>query len=251
MENRKGSGIFLGIVSVATLIVAIIGATFAYFSASTESEDGAVNVEAYEFKLSMNVDRIYPAASVAAAKQQLIPMNPTGTVNGYTTGNNGTNLLYAINEAEEKCIDGHGLQVCALYQVTIYNEAQNTVVMSGKLQTVSNVADDKEGRTPFTNLEYQGLTGNHSDGTLATSGAATPINTEDGIIAISDITVSGATTGEDGEVVPGTGTAYVLVYLKEAGDQSAEMGATFTGKLVYTSKDDAANQLSAMFSVGA
>ena len=29
MENKNGRGIFLGVVSVATLIVAIIGATFA------------------------------------------------------------------------------------------------------------------------------------------------------------------------------------------------------------------------------
>lgn len=37
MENSKGRGIFLGVVSVATLIVAIIGATFAWFSASVGS----------------------------------------------------------------------------------------------------------------------------------------------------------------------------------------------------------------------
>ena len=39
MENKKGSGIFLGVVSVATLIVAIIGATFAFFSTQTGSEN--------------------------------------------------------------------------------------------------------------------------------------------------------------------------------------------------------------------
>ena len=32
-EDKKGNGLFLGIVGVATLIVAIIGASFAYFSA--------------------------------------------------------------------------------------------------------------------------------------------------------------------------------------------------------------------------
>ena len=34
MENKKGNGIFLGVIGVATLIVAIIGATFKYFSAN-------------------------------------------------------------------------------------------------------------------------------------------------------------------------------------------------------------------------
>ena len=32
-ENRKGTGVFYAVVGVATLVVAIIGATFAYFSA--------------------------------------------------------------------------------------------------------------------------------------------------------------------------------------------------------------------------
>ena len=34
MENKNGQGIFYGVIGVATLVVAIIGATFAYFSAS-------------------------------------------------------------------------------------------------------------------------------------------------------------------------------------------------------------------------
>ena len=31
-ENRKGPGVFYAVIGVATLVVAIIGATFAYFS---------------------------------------------------------------------------------------------------------------------------------------------------------------------------------------------------------------------------
>ena len=42
MENKNGQGIFLGVVGVATLIVAIIGATFAYFSAATTAGDGVI-----------------------------------------------------------------------------------------------------------------------------------------------------------------------------------------------------------------
>ena len=33
-ENNNGRGLFYGVIGVATLIVAIIGATFAYFSVS-------------------------------------------------------------------------------------------------------------------------------------------------------------------------------------------------------------------------
>lgn len=262
MENRKGSGLFLGIVSVATLIVALIGATFAYFSATTESDPNAVNVTAYEFKLTMDVNQIYPNKDeVAAEKLQLIPMNPATTItstNPSYSGNNDSNLLYALNEAAEKCIDSHGLQVCALYEVVIYNEAQNQVVLTGQLQTVSNTAATDEngtpidGREPFTNLTFQALTGKHTDNSLALSGSAVPINDEDGIIDVSNITVSGATTNaETGALELGEGRSYVLVYLNENEDQSEEMGANFTGKLTYVSAADKANQLTAMFNIGA
>ena len=74
MENRKGSGIFLGVVSVATLVVAIIGATFAYFSASVNSADDAVNVEAYNFAVGMTVK------SELTKRGNLIPLNPSTIV---------------------------------------------------------------------------------------------------------------------------------------------------------------------------
>ena len=37
-NNRKGSGVFYAVVGVATLVVAIIGATFAFFSASATND---------------------------------------------------------------------------------------------------------------------------------------------------------------------------------------------------------------------
>ena len=64
MENKKGSGIFLGVVSVATLVVAIIGATFAYFSASVSSNEGAIGATAYEFDVKVtNIKMIQPERS--------------------------------------------------------------------------------------------------------------------------------------------------------------------------------------------
>ena len=40
-ENRKGPGVFYAVVGVATLVVAIIGATFAYFASTTNGAAGA------------------------------------------------------------------------------------------------------------------------------------------------------------------------------------------------------------------
>ena len=245
MENRKGNGIFLGIVSVATLIVAIIGATFAYFSASTESNTDAVNLTAYEFKLSLSVSPIYPEGASA-----LIPLNPETVIPNAPEANN-TNLLYALNEASKRCIDDQGLQVCALYQVTIENQAVNALTLSGQLKTVTNNAAEGEGKTPFSNLTYQAVEGNHETGLTLVGDAVTISDEVEGTVDIAGITVPGATTGEDGELVPGKGYSYILVYLNDNGDQSGEMGASFTGQLIYSSGGEGGTNLTGTFSVSA
>ena len=102
MENGKGNAIFLGIVSIATLIVAIIGATFAYFSATTESSPNAVGLSAYEFKMTLSVTPIYPTGAAA-----LIPLNPDTKIPNAPEGKD-TNLLFALNQAKHKCVDDSG-----------------------------------------------------------------------------------------------------------------------------------------------
>ena len=46
MNDNKSRDIFYGVVAVATLIVAIVGATLAYFSISAGSNEGAVSAKA-------------------------------------------------------------------------------------------------------------------------------------------------------------------------------------------------------------
>ena len=245
MENRKGSGIFLGIVSIATLIVAIIGATFAYFSATTQSNLDAVNVSAYEYSLSLTVSPIYPEGASA-----LIPLDPDKVIDG-VEGANNTNLLYALNQAEERCIDDQGLQVCTLLQIRISNIAPAEVTLAGQLKTTLNEAGEGIGRTPFQNLTYQEITGDHNQNNLSLVGEAKPvaINVEDEPIDIASITVPGATEGEDGKLEPGVITSYLLVYLNDNGDQSPEMGAKYNGQIIYTSGDEGSNNLTGTFSV--
>lgn len=246
MENRKGSGIFLGIVSVATLIVAIIGATFAYFSASTESNEGAIGVQAYEYKLSLSVVPVYPEGASA-----LIPLNPTTVIENAPEPNN-TNLLYAINVAKNKCIDDSGMQVCALYQVIINNDATNEVILTGELETTNNIASTKPGREPFSNLTYQDLTGSHDENTLTLKGSPVTLASNVGeSVKIGDITVPGGRNNALGEFEPGIGTAYILIYLNDNANQTAEMGASFAGKLKYVSKDGAGTTLTGTFKVSA
>ena len=59
-NNRKGPGVFYAVMGVATLVVAIIGATFAYFSAAATAEGdeiiGQTNNDLAS-ALSLNVQR--------------------------------------------------------------------------------------------------------------------------------------------------------------------------------------------------
>lgn len=263
MDNsRRGSGIFLGIVSIATLIVAIIGATFAYFSASTESNEGAIGLQAYEYKLTLSVIPIYPEGASA-----LIPLNPTtkiktnndqyikldesGSIVETALESEGmNNLQYAINAAKKRCIDDNGMQVCALYQVIINNESPNEVILSGQIETTSNIASTKPNRTPFKNLTYQDLKGSHDDSTLELVGEPVTLAEEVGTsVKIGNIKVPGGTTNAMGDFEPGVGSGYILVYLNDFGDQTGEMGASMTGKLKYASQDGLGTTLTGMFKV--
>lgn len=242
MENKNGNGIFLGVVSVATLIVAIIGATFAYFSVSISSNEGAVNLAAYEFNAGISVSQIYPSAATA-----LIPLDPDAGIEG-ATGSSTTNLLYALNTADTRCVDDNGYQVCALYQVTVTNNASGALTLDGVIRTVSNVAGSRADAVPFADLTYQGVTGELN--ALQLSGTATTLGADaDDTVSIGTITVPGATT--DGETTtPGTYSTYVVIYLNENGDQSTQMGATYSGQIVYTSSSGNGSALTGTFVVG-
>lgn len=270
MENKNGSGILLGVVSVATLIVAIIGATFAYFSASANSANDAVNLTAYEFDVKVtSVERVYPTTEALATTGGLIPLNPTTTV-GSTT-----NLLYALNSAATKCVDSKGYQVCALYKATLTNGGSQAVELSLDVKTSKNEAAKdgegatKQGRTPFEDLALQVLDFESDAYSLA-------LDAEDSPIAAQTLMqTSGQSVAIDGFTieVPGNNSAehYFVVYLNEpiitgedpdgegpetatsdAKDQSAQMGASYTGELIYTtsSTGGASNRLTGTFTVG-
>ena len=241
-EERKGNGIFLGIVGVATLIVAIIGASFAYFSIQASSDPGAVNVTAYQFSASLSMSEVY-----GPGEDGIIPVDPDGTVTGATAPDN-TNLAYAINvESGTKtrsCTDGNGYGICALYEVTVSNDSDSQLVLNGVIKTVSNEAGS--GGEAFSNLQYRLATINSGYYTIGATGTALGTTAGDEV-SIGQITVP-AKSGEN----PGTYTTYILIYLNElkvenvAQDQSVEMGASYSGQIIFTS-NGTANQLTGTF----
>lgn len=244
MENKKGSGVFLGVVSVATLIVAIIGATFAFFSTQTNSDEGVVNVSAYEFATTVtSVERVFPdeETNATALEQGLIPLNAQKSITTEVAEIN-TYLLHAVNT--KKCVDDKGYMVCALYEVTLTNTSTSSAELNLEIKT--------NEISKFTDLTLQTLTA------LTPDYEAKPLRNDNGKAAKiattpgDSITIYNNDNSEYTITVEGQSEKkfWFVVYLNEENedtDQSEQMGGKFTGQLVFTTTNGS-NRLTGTFS---
>lgn len=249
MENSKGRGIFLGVVSVATLIVAIIGATFAWFSASVSSGKNDVNLTAYQFDADLTVERVFPTEENASRK--IIPFVPDKVLREGPE-NKINNMNYALNEATNKCVDSSGYLVCSLYKITVTNNGSDAIELDGTVTTIETTSTET-GTTLTANgalkaqiISYAGgkYTYTHDLG----KALALP-NTVKGsgklIMDPATLTV-GATPGAN------TAELYVLVWLNDTTEnQSTMMGASYKGQFIFSAVGmGAGNELTGTFNLG-
>ena len=249
MENSKGRGIFLGVVSVATLIVAIIGATFAWFSASVGSGENDVNLTAYQFDAELTVDRVFPTTENASKK--IIPFVPDKVLNEGLE-NETNNMNYALNEATNKCVDSSGYLVCSLYKITVTNNGSDAIELDGTVTTIETTPT-KTGTTLTANGDLKAQIISYADGkytyTHNLSKALALPNTVNGsgklIMDPATLTV-GATPGAN------TAELYVLVWLNDTTEnQSSMMGASYKGQFIFSAVGmGAGNQLTGTFNLG-
>ena len=249
MENSKGRGIFLGVVSVATLIVAIIGATFAWFSASVGSGENDVNLTAYQFDADLTVERVFPTAENASKK--IIPFVPDKVLRE-GQGDQTNNMNYALNEATNKCVDSSGYLVCSLYKITVTNNGSDAIELDGTVTTMETTPTEK-GTTLTANGDLKAQIISYADGkytyTHNLSKALALPNTVSGsgklIMDPATLTV-GATSGAN------TAELYVLVWLNDSTEnQSSMMGASYKGQFIFSAVGmGAGNQLTGTFNLG-
>ena len=250
MENSKGRGIFLGVVSVATLIVAIIGATFAWFSASVGSGENDVNLTAYQFDADLTVERVFPTAENASKK--IIPFVPDKVLREGLE-NETNNMNYALNEATNKCVDSSGYLVCSLYKITVTNNGSDAIELDGTVTTIETTPPTEKGTTLTANGDLKAQIISYADGkytyTHNLSKALALPNTASGsgklIMDPATLTV-GATPGAN------TAELYVLVWLNDTTEnQSSMMGASYKGQFIFSAVGmGAGNQLTGTFNLG-
>lgn len=249
MENSKGRGIFLGVVSVATLIVAIIGATFAWFSASVGSGENDVNLTAYQFDAELTVDRVFPTDENASKK--IIPFVPDKVLRE-GQGDATNNMNYALNEATDKCVDSSGYLVCSLYKITVTNNGSDAIELDGSVTTMETTPTET-GTTLTANGDLKAQIISYADGkytyTHNLSKALALPNTVSGsgklIMDPATLTV-GATPGAN------TAELYVLVWLNDSTEnQSTMMGASYKGQFIFSAVGmGTGNQLTGTFNLG-
>ena len=134
MENKNGQGIFYGVIGVATLVVAIIGATFAYFSASVTAngDDITGNTANVAGSLSLEVERVDFEPSPAPSYDDLVPAAVAETEAGW-----GSMLTH-------DCVDGD-YTGCHLYKVTAGTDTDVSASVEVVVTTTAN---------PATNWKY-------------------------------------------------------------------------------------------------
>ena len=244
MENSKGRGIFLGVVSVATLIVAIIGATFAWFSASVGSGENDVNLTAYQFDAKLTVERVFPTAENASKK--IIPFVPDKVLREGLE-NETNNMNYALNEATNKCVDSSGYLVCSLYKITVTNNGSDAIELDGTVTTIeTGTTLTANGDLKAQIISYAG--GKYTYAHNLSKALALP-NTVSGsgklIMDPATLTV-GATPGAN------TAELYVLVWLNDSTEnQSSMMGASYKGQFIFSAVGmGTGNKLTGTFNLG-
>ena len=115
MENKNGQGIFYGVIGVATLVVAIIGATFAFFAASANNNT-TITGQTGSAGLTLEVTELSTDAT-----GRLVPQL-TSTLGSAITGTNS-----------KSCVDGNGNTVCHVYQIVVTNTGSAAAALTGTL----------------------------------------------------------------------------------------------------------------------
>ena len=112
-KNQNGRGIFYGVIGVATLVVAIIGATFAYFTAS-QSNNNIITGNMASVNFGLKVEPVVNPG----LQTGIIPMS--------------NNMVQkAVSNSGKVCVDDNGNAVCQIYKITVSNSSTATMFVDG------------------------------------------------------------------------------------------------------------------------
>ena len=164
MSDNKSRDIFYGVVAIATLIVALVGATLAYFSISANSNPGAVNAKADRVSITYEDGK-----QVTAQADKLIPSSFEVVQKAYANAklNFGGDIALASNI----CIDDNERQVCSIYRFSVSSDSvrQMTATLNNEFNSfvkdLSYAIYDISGSYSCTSEEIARYTGTDEEKT--------------------------------------------------------------------------------------
>ena len=118
MEREDKRGVFFGVIGVLTLIVAIIGASFAYFSINAKSSDDAVTVNAASVKIVFNEGDKIDMNDLIPSEKSIAMTTLTRALEGrtYKGGQDGNEDIPYV-----ACKDNNNYTTCGYYDFTLTN----------------------------------------------------------------------------------------------------------------------------------
>ena len=222
MNSNDKQSLFLTVVVVATLVVAIVGASFAYFNATISGNNNVVT-QSFNFAVTLSVSKVAPTD---ATFDKLIPLS-IGDIGAAVTG-------YDDGETTPKpCVDKKGYAACVIYDLAFTNNSGYSVTLDGSLTPVTNGFSSGQ-------LYYRVSTANSAAGFTDVGLTSTHITNSAVTTGFTNITVGTA----------GTTHLYLLMYILNdpSNDQPNDTGKTFSGRLTFTDQTSSDNRLQAEFS---
>ena len=226
MNQESGKGIIFGVLGILTLIIAIMGASLAYFTANAMSGDEPIEVTAATVTISYIQGEILYA-------NELIP----ATSNVVDWSYNRTDVDESTGESLQ-CKDDLGYQVCSIFRFDASNESgRNDQRIIGSITTTTDVVALGQERE-FRNLSYTVYD-------VSEDGTRTKINPELTKLASAggktQLFNSGAETGANEYLVEAGSIHHfeIVVWLNEqstdlenddgSGNQDDEQGLSYSG----------------------
>ena len=256
-NDTKGRDIFFGVVALATLIVAIIGATLAYFSITASSNEGAINATAAVVSIEYN-----DGQQVTAQADQLIPATLSVVQTVYQARFKDATNIENPEEAGNICIDSNGRQVCSAYRFTIRSDIERKVTASlnneengftylsyavynvtkGTWMALNDEGDFFLDFKSCTNLNNEGEKANTTDDCFAQEGLQKKYtDSAKNSIFGKTIEPGSAEPVNKSELISGTTQVYDLVlFIRETNEnQNVDQGKNYRGTIIVDVLDGA------------
>lgn len=138
-QKKKKENILYMVIGVMTLMVAIIGATFAYFTA-TASNNTTIKGNMATISFDVSVTK---KTTVDESKGGLIPMTNSMVEKAVTNAsNNGI------------CVDDNGNAVCQIYKITVTNSGTASMFVDGYVTLTGGSGNSTDYPTATTTMRW-------------------------------------------------------------------------------------------------